>query len=281
MLLSPSVSGLQNMLDCCSEFASTYNVKFNPSKSKCITFSQKKNIGSPELYMNDIKLDNVQLVKHLGHIITSDLTDDKDIMHQTSMYNRKANAVLSDFKHISGDLRVQIMQSYCSSFYGSQLWDLSNTCIDRLSISWRKSIRKALNVPARTHSVYLPLICECLPLNAQLELRVMKFYMNGINSTNRTFRFLSNHACMNRGSTIGKNINYIMWKYDIPPKMCRGTYVAVNKLITKWYNNNIKTDDDINASIIAECIMIRDNTMTCNTMNQCDANDIVMYLTIM
>ena len=76
------------MLDCCSEFASTYNVKFNPSKRKCITFSQKKNIGSPELHMNDVKLDNVQLVKHLGHIITSDLTDDKDIMHQTSMYNR-------------------------------------------------------------------------------------------------------------------------------------------------------------------------------------------------
>ena len=81
MLLSPSVSGLQNMLDCCSEFAytCTYNVKFNPSKSKCITFSQKKTIGSPELYMNDVKLDNVQLVKHLGHILTSDLSDDKDI----------------------------------------------------------------------------------------------------------------------------------------------------------------------------------------------------------
>ena len=67
--------------------------------------------------MNDVELDNVQLVKHLGHIITSDLTDDKDIMHQTSMYNRKANVVLSDFKHISGELRVQIMQSYCSSLW--------------------------------------------------------------------------------------------------------------------------------------------------------------------
>ena len=95
------------------------------------------------------------------------------------------------------------------------------------------------------------------------------------------FVFLSNHACMTRGSTIGKNMNYIMWKYDIPPKMCRGTYVAINKLITKRYHNNIKTDDDINASIIAECIMIRDDTMTCDTMNQCDANDIVMYLTTM
>ena len=61
--------------------------------------------------MNDVKFDNVQFVKHLGHIITSDLTDDKGIMHQTSMYNRKANAVLSDFKHISGDLRANIIQS--------------------------------------------------------------------------------------------------------------------------------------------------------------------------
>ena len=38
--------------------------------------SLRRKTGSPELYMNDIKLDNVQLVKHLGHIITSDLTDD-------------------------------------------------------------------------------------------------------------------------------------------------------------------------------------------------------------
>ncbi len=50
--------------------------------------------------------------------------------------------------------------------------------------------------------------------------------------------FLPNHACMNRGSTIGNNMNYIMWKYDVPPKMWRGTHVAtgfINKLITKRY----------------------------------------------
>ena len=41
--------------------------------------------------------------------------------------------------------------------------------------------------------------------------------MNGLNSTNNTFRFLSDHACMNRCSTVGKNINYIKWKYDVPP----------------------------------------------------------------
>ena len=47
--------------------------------------------------------------------------------------------------------------------------------------------------------------------------------MNGLNSTNNTFRFLSEHACMNRGSTVGKNLNDIMWKYEVPRKMCRGS----------------------------------------------------------
>ena len=35
----------------------------------------------------------------------------------------------------------------------------------------------------------------------------MKCFMNGLNSTNNTFQFLSDHACMNRGSTVGKNMN--------------------------------------------------------------------------
>ena len=61
------------------------------------------------------------------------------------------------------------------------------------------------------------------------------FFMNGLNSTNNTFRFLSEHACMNRGSTVGKNLIDIMWKYEVSRKMRRGSYVAISKLITKIY----------------------------------------------
>ena len=49
----------------------------------------------------------------------------------------------------------------------------------------------------------------------------MKFFMNGLNSTNNTFRFLSEHACTNRGSTVGKNMNYIMWTCEVPPVASR------------------------------------------------------------
>ena len=47
---------------------------------------------------------------------------------------------------------------------------------------------------------------------------------------------------------------------------------------SRLYTNNIKTDDDINAITIAECIKILDDTMTCDTTNPYDANDTVMYV---
>ena len=70
-----------------------------------------------------------------------------------------------------------IICEYNTVFAKSDFWSKIRQPALVSPISWRKSIRKALNVPARTHSVYLPLICECLPLNVQLDLRVMKFFM--------------------------------------------------------------------------------------------------------
>ena len=70
ILLSPSVNGLKTMLNCCSEFASKYDVIFNPSKSKSIILSKKGLRHYPDLYMHAIKLDNVQSVNQFGHNYT-------------------------------------------------------------------------------------------------------------------------------------------------------------------------------------------------------------------
>ena len=121
------------------------------------------------------------------------------------MYNIKANAILSDFRHISEDLRVRIMRAYCSSYYGSQLWNLSNKCLERLYTSCRKSIRKAFNIPMRTHCAYnIPLLCKCMPLNVQLEQR---FFMQGLHSNNSTFCLLT------RQISTQSNVKRIMYKY--------------------------------------------------------------------
>ena len=136
--------------------------------------------------------------------------DSKYIIAQTAVYNRNANAILSDFKYIASQLRVNIMQSYCTSFYGSQLWDFSSNAIERLCTSWRKSIRKAMNIPMRTHWVYIPLLCNCLPLRMQLETRSVQFYVQGLNRKNDVFCFLMRSATLNRMSTMSTNYKYII-----------------------------------------------------------------------
>ena len=95
---------------------------------------------------------------------------------------------------------------------------------------------------------------------------------------------------------------------NVSCEICR--YYKVH-FITKSYEHNIKTDDGINVSIIAECLnirvdtmncdtirddtmncdtirddtmncdTIRDDTMNCDTMRRCNANDVVMYLITM
>ena len=132
ILLSPSVNGLQSMLDSYNDFATRYKLKFNSSKSKGIMFSRNRNTPNVEVYLDGVILEQMNHINHLGHILSQNLSDDKDILLQISMYNRKANTVLSDFRGISGELRVNIMRSYCSSFYGSQMWDLSNKHIEQL-----------------------------------------------------------------------------------------------------------------------------------------------------
>ena len=76
------------------------------------------------------------------------------------------------------------------------------------------------------------------------------------------------------GSTVRRNVKNITCKYDVPTKMCHGTYSSVKKFITTSHNNNVSIDSRTYASIIAECNYI----MNCDTMNHNDANDIIIYL---
>ena len=43
LLLSPTITGLQNMLDKCSELAKLLQLEFNVEKSHCIAFGSMSN----------------------------------------------------------------------------------------------------------------------------------------------------------------------------------------------------------------------------------------------
>ena len=71
------------------------------------------------------------------------------------------------------------------SLYGSVLWDFSSDSVNYFFVAWRKSVRHILGLPYKTHSVYLPLMVEDLPVEVQLYNRFMKFFLKIVNSQNK------------------------------------------------------------------------------------------------
>ena len=65
-----------------------------------------------EVYLDGIILEQMNHINHLGHILSQNLSDDKDILLQISMYNRKANTVLLDFRGISGEYYEIVLQFF-------------------------------------------------------------------------------------------------------------------------------------------------------------------------
>ena len=68
--------------------------------------------------------------------------------------NCATNTMLSRFGYCSSEVKSLLFTSYCTSFYGCPLWDLSTKYIGNCYISWRKCVRCVWGLPYRRHSRY-------------------------------------------------------------------------------------------------------------------------------
>ncbi len=80
-LFSPSVYGLNELLPISDNYATDHGIVFNESKSVCLYFKPMyfkiKPINS--IYLNGVRLKSDSHCKYLGHIVSDDLSDNKDI----------------------------------------------------------------------------------------------------------------------------------------------------------------------------------------------------------
>ena len=87
-ILSPTIKGLQSMLNVCEEFSKQYDVLFNPKKTQCIHFTKKSNtVENISVYLCGEKLNWCSNIKHLGNWVSSNLCEKYEI-------NRKCGILL-------------------------------------------------------------------------------------------------------------------------------------------------------------------------------------------
>ena len=120
-----------------SKWAHIWKVKFNPQKSKQLIFSKAQLIARPVI-MDLTIIERVHLHKHLGVILTSDLTWDKQIAHITKKVNLKLSIMWS-VKELSRHcldmlckLHIRSTIDYCITVFGPSLNQLQIQKLDTL-----------------------------------------------------------------------------------------------------------------------------------------------------
>jgi hypothetical protein len=102
------------------------------------------------------------------------------------------------------------MKSYCSSFYGSVLWDLSHVSLEDVCVIWRKGLRRVWDLPHNAHSDLLSPLCGLLPLKDELASRTCQFINKCMVSECDLVKFVVRHGIYfgKMSSPIGRNAFY-------------------------------------------------------------------------
>jgi len=106
----------------------------------------------------------------------------------------KINNVLCYFSKRDPLVKLKLLRSYCSDFYGRVLWDLAHSSVEDVCIAWRKGLKRVWGLPTRTHSVLVAPLCGLLHLRTELVSRCAGFVVKCLNSSNQVVKSVARHG---------------------------------------------------------------------------------------
>ena len=154
ILLAPSCHAAQKMLTICERFAEEHNIQFStdevPDKSKSKAIHVVGCRGAqpkPEpLWLCGKPLPWVKRGDHLGHTIHEDGTMGQDCVAKRARFIDETCKIRETFKFAHPQEKLAAIEKYCTSMYGSNLWDLRSHESQMVFNSWKTSVKLTWNV---------------------------------------------------------------------------------------------------------------------------------------
>ena len=155
-LLAPSSAALRLMLDTYSSFASCSSLLFNASKTQLslVRFSCtcSSHCSPASFFFNGLELNLGHSDKHLGHLLSFNLSDTDDIVRVKNDLIRKANCMLHSFSPCNPLVKTKLFDSFCLSLYGSALWFSSSPELRSLEVSFNNILHRIWSLPRMYHT---------------------------------------------------------------------------------------------------------------------------------
>ena len=264
ILLSPSLTGLMDMIKICEDYALEHDILFNGKKSKYLIFGKDgKYKYNHIIKVNNEIVERCEAADHLGHTLHTGNTLNALAEKGLNNLNGSFYSFMSRFKDCSATTMNKLFHQYCSSMYGSQLWLLNSNNVEKIFSRWRKFHRIVLGVPNTTHCDLLPLIADSMPLECSLELKFISFYKSIATSENEIISYMAKSMLQSYNSTMRKNIRHLTYKYDISiDDILNSSKGKIrNQIYNKWISG-INEIYPIHANVVRDMLGIREERCT-------------------
>ena len=101
VIISPSVKGLQRLLDICDVYGQNHYILFNHDKTVCMYLYMPSGncyyLNTPVVVLNGIQLAFVRTYKYVGTVMTCDNADDANMRRQRGICYARANGIKKIF----------------------------------------------------------------------------------------------------------------------------------------------------------------------------------------
>jgi Reverse transcriptase (RNA-dependent DNA polymerase) len=269
-LLSPSHNAMRTLLKICEDYACSFSIKFNVTKTKCIVFkryctvrwSSLPSVASPQFFIDGKLIEAVDQWPHLGHIVSNNMDDGADILRGRGALIKQLNEVICFFDKLDCMTTVKLLKSFCLNLYGCELWQLDHDCIEQICVALRQGLRRLWHVPRNTHCDVLLAISECLDLSTVICKRQLGFIKSCIHSKNSVLSFVANYGLKygRMFSSIGRSALYCSIKFAFDYQ-CFWSNINFSLLVDNW-SKNCTSDLVLNdAQLLLELINLRDGSL--------------------
>ena len=192
---SPSIEGLQELIDICSDYVHTHEISFNVKKTVGVVFPSKeiKVYSTPSIFLSGTKIKFSDKVRYLGILINQYLLDDDDIKRQVRMLYSAANKLRSRFIKCSSTIKNMLFRSYCTPLYGCHLWhNYTQYTFNRIRVGYNDAYRILHSIP-RFMSANEGLVAAEIPtFQALIRRNVYGFVQRCLKSPNNWIKSLMN-----------------------------------------------------------------------------------------
>ena len=150
VLIAPNARAMNILLEICRMYALESFITYSTSKTEAMVIKPAgmQGLVPPKLYLGTHEISYVDCFKYLGHIITSDFTDDQDIERETRNLYIRGNTIVHKFYFMSNEVKIALFKCYCYQLYTCSLWSkYSANTMRKLRVAYNSIMRNLLVFP--------------------------------------------------------------------------------------------------------------------------------------